>query len=72
MNIDVRLTNLERGRVMDEASSRGQVHRSVEHIAAVLKTLEASGVIHYLNKLPEIQKAADRLSQLDDLRKGNE
>lgn len=72
MNLDKRQTDLERGRVMAAASSGGQVHQVVEHIAVVLDALEVAGVIHYPNELPEIQKVADMLRQLDDLRDGNE
>lgn len=70
--LDKRLTDLERGRVMAEASSGGQVHQSVEHVAAVLEALEAAGAINYPDGLPESERAADVLRQLADLRQGAE
>lgn len=66
--LDKRLANLERDRVMAEGATGGQVHQSVEHIAAVVEALEAVGAIHYPVGLPESERLADVLCQLADMR----
>ena len=48
----------------------GQLHTDVEHIAGILEALEDAGAIRYPGDLPEDERGADVVRQLEALRYG--
>ena len=47
-----------------------QLHTDVEHIAGILEALEDAGAIRYPDDLPEDERGADVVRQLEALRYG--